>query len=267
MDTNVLAGDVHTINVLTVVANESYDKFARGLQDEMAEAVADRPRAVNAALFEGMVITDKSGNEQVVDPALAGKIQFSLIKRDYVDEKGALTDKYYEDVKAGAFVLADEIKCIFRVCCREYSTMSIIREAFRPEDARSRNVTLQVVDEKLQSKEFKALWEKINSRTAYVVDFDSRQLIRKSIESLDEHLKVQKIFYKVETGEQKTTITDKDTIVRGESFEKKERDDIRAEAKANAGVKIRSDWKNCRIHQPHPEGCCRDPQRDTKEFL
>ena len=70
MDTNVLAGDVHTINVLTVVANESYDKFARGLQDEMAEAVADRPRAVNAALFEGMVITDKSGNEQVVDPAL-----------------------------------------------------------------------------------------------------------------------------------------------------------------------------------------------------
>jgi len=236
MDTNVLAGDVHTINVLTVVANESYDKFARGLQDEMAEAVADRPRAVNAALFEGMVITDKSGNEQVVDPALAGKIQFSLIKRDYIDEKGALTDKYYEDVKAGAFVLADEINAFSE------SVASILNdvynpEAFRPEDARSRNVTLQVVDEKLQSKEFRALWEKINSRTAYVVDFDSRQLIRKSIESLDEHLKVQKIFYKVETGEQKTTITDKDTIVRGESFEKKDRDDIRAEAKANTGVK------------------------------
>ena len=236
MDTNVLAGDVHTINVLTVVANESYDKFARGLQDEMAEAVADRPRAVNAALFEGMVITDKSGNEQVVDPALAGKIQFSLIKRDYIDEKGILTDKYYEDVKAGAFALADEINAFSE------SVTGILNdvynpEAFRPEDARSRNVTLQVVDEKLQSKEFKALWEKINSRTAYVVDFDSRQLIRKSIESLDEHLKVQKIFYKVETGEQKTTITDKETIVRGESFEKKDRDDIRAEAKANTGVK------------------------------
>ena len=32
MDTNVLAGDVHTINVLTVIANESYDKFARGFR-------------------------------------------------------------------------------------------------------------------------------------------------------------------------------------------------------------------------------------------
>ena len=236
MDTNVLAGDVHTINVLTVVANESYDKFARGLQDEMAAAVADRPRAVNATLFEGMVITDKSGNEQVVDPALAGKIQFSLIKRDYVDEKGTLTDKYYEDVKVGAFVLADEINAFSE------SVVGILNDVYnpevlRPEDARSRNVTLQVVDEKLQSKEFKALWEKINSRTAYVVDFDSRQLIRKSIESLNEHLKVQKIFYNVEGGEMKTTIADKDTLVKGKAFEKKDRDDIRAEAKANAGVK------------------------------
>ncbi len=236
MDTNALAGDVHTINVLTVVANESYDKFARGLQDEMAEAVADRPRTVNAALFEGMVITDKGGNEQAVNPALAGKIHFSLIKRDYVDENGALTDKYYEDVKTGAFVLADEINAfsdsIAGILNNVYNP-----EAFRPEDARSKNVTMQIVDEKLQSKEFKALWEKINSRTAYVVDFDAQQLIRKAIKSLDEHLKVQKIFYKVESGEQKTTIIDKDTIVKGESFEKMARDDIRAEAKVNAGVK------------------------------
>lgn len=236
MDTNALAGDVHTINVLTVVANESYDKFARGLQDEMAEAVADRPRKVNAALFEGMVITDKGGNEQAVDPALAGKIHFSLIKRDYIDEKGALTDKYYEDVKTGAFALADEIN-VFSDSITGILNDVYNPEAFRPEDARSRNVTLQVVDEKLLSKEFKALWEKINSRTAYVVDFDAQQLIKKSIKALDEHLKVQKIFYKVEMGEQKTTITDKATIVKGESFEKRDRDDIRAEAKANASVK------------------------------
>ena len=236
MDTNVLPGDVHTINVLTVIANESYDKFARGLQDEMAETVADRPRVVNAALFEGREISDKNGNEQVIDPTLAGKIHFSLIKRDYVDEKGALTGKYYEDVKAGTFSLADDIK--------EYaeSVAGILNDvynpdAFKPEDARSRNVSLQIVDEKLQSKEFKALWEKINSRTAYIVDFDSRELIRKSIESLDEHLKVQKIFYKVESGEQKTTIADKDTIVKGESFEKKESDSTLAEAQANTGVK------------------------------
>lgn len=44
MDANVLGADVHNINVLTVIASESYDQFAKGLQTEIAEAVADRPR-------------------------------------------------------------------------------------------------------------------------------------------------------------------------------------------------------------------------------
>jgi type III restriction enzyme len=35
---------------LTVVANESYDSFAKMLQNELAEAVADRPRMVTAEL-------------------------------------------------------------------------------------------------------------------------------------------------------------------------------------------------------------------------
>ncbi|MCI9199782.1 MAG: DEAD/DEAH box helicase family protein [Lachnospiraceae bacterium] len=42
MDENALGGDVHKINVLTVIAGESYESFARGLQEEIAETVADR---------------------------------------------------------------------------------------------------------------------------------------------------------------------------------------------------------------------------------
>ena len=51
MDSNVLGGDVHNINVLTVIANESYDSFAKQLQSEIAEVVADRPVRVTEALF------------------------------------------------------------------------------------------------------------------------------------------------------------------------------------------------------------------------
>jgi len=67
MDTNMLGEDVQNVNVLTVIASESYDSFAKGLQTEIAEAVADRPRAVTAELFVGKVIKDDKGNEQVVD--------------------------------------------------------------------------------------------------------------------------------------------------------------------------------------------------------
>ena len=67
MDTNVLGNDVHKVNVLTVIASESYDSFAKGLQTEIAAAVADRPKAVTPELFIGKVIKDERGNEQVID--------------------------------------------------------------------------------------------------------------------------------------------------------------------------------------------------------
>ena len=43
MDANVLGNDVQSINVLTVIASESYDSFAKGLQTELADAVAVAP--------------------------------------------------------------------------------------------------------------------------------------------------------------------------------------------------------------------------------
>ena len=236
MDTNVLGGDVHTINLLTVIANESYDTFARGLQNEMADAVADRPRVVNARLFEGLTVKDTDGNIQVIEPSLAGKIHFSLIKQDYVDANGSLTDTYYEDVKSGNYRLPDEIK-EYSHSVREILDNVYNPDAFKPEDARSKNVDLQIIGDKLAMKEFKALWERINSKTAYIVDFDSDELIQKSIAHLDEKLRVSKIFYRVESGAQKDTITDKDSIVSGDSFEKNESDSTLAEATANTGVK------------------------------
>ena len=236
MDTNVLGADVHNINLLTVVANESYDTFARGLQSEMAEAVADRPLLVNAALFEGKSITDSDGNEQTIDASLASEIYANLRISGYVDNKGSLTDKYYSDTSSGSFTLPDEMKKysnpVSGILSKVYRS-----DAFIPEDARSKNVTLQINDNKLASREFKSLWGKINSRTAYIVDFDSRELIKKAIKHLNEHLTVHKIFYRVESGEQKGTISDKKSLIDGESFVKKEKESTLAEAKANAGVK------------------------------
>jgi type III restriction enzyme len=53
MDSTTLGEMVHDVNILTVVANESYSDFTKALQSETAEIVADRPREVNEKLFEG----------------------------------------------------------------------------------------------------------------------------------------------------------------------------------------------------------------------
>ena len=53
MDESVLGNDVHNINCLTVIASESYEKFAKELQTEFTESIGDRPVKVTAELFRG----------------------------------------------------------------------------------------------------------------------------------------------------------------------------------------------------------------------
>lgn len=220
MDTNVLGNDVHNVNVLTVIASESYDSFAKGLQNEIAEAVADRPKAVTAELFIGKVIKDDKGNEQVVDGDTGRAIHFDLIVNGYIDKKGVLTDKYYEDKANGELKVAEEVAdsaaSVIEIIDSIYDS-----RAMQPENARSNNVELEVDESKLAMPEFKALWAKINSKSVYVVDFDTDELVRKSIDSLDRKLRVSKIYFKVETGAMEQ-IKSKEELVSGASFVKEE---------------------------------------------
>ena len=218
MDANVLGENVQNVNVLTVIASESYDSFAKGLQTEISEAVADRPRAVTEELFVGKVIKDHKGNEQVIDQDTARAIHFNLIVNGYIDKKGILTDKYYAD-KAN-----NEIKVVEEV---EDSAASIIEiidtiydaKAMMPENARSNNVELHVDENKLAMPEFKALWAKINAKSTYVVDFDTEEPVRKAVQSLDCKLRVSRIVFKVETGTMET-IKSKEDLLSGASFVK-----------------------------------------------
>ncbi|EOU1921139.1 TPA: type III restriction-modification system endonuclease [Clostridium perfringens] len=215
-DTSVLGEEVHDINKLTVIASESYENFAKGLQSEMSEAITDRPRKVNTELFVDKVIKDNNGNEQVVDRDLAGKINFAMIMNGYVDNEGALTDKYYEDKKNNEIKVADE------VADSKDSIIEIINSIFntnvmKPENARDNNVELEIEEEKLYSKEFQALWKKINKKSYYKVDFDTEELVKKSIIAIDAKLNVPKIFFKVEIGTMEE-IKSKETLQNGDAF-------------------------------------------------
>ena len=234
MDSNILGNDVHRVNVLTVIASESYDSFAKALQSELAEAVADRPREVTVELFLGKVLKNHQGNEQPVDKDLADEIHYELIMNRYIDRKRALTDNYYEDKANGNLKLSEELA--------EYTTsiVDILSSIYDPkqmlvENARSNNVELQLDEEKLAMPEFKALWNKINAKTVYVVDFDTGELVRKSIASLDKNLRVSEIYFKVESGSMEE-IQSKEELVSGDSFKKHNTDKHRNTVSANSNV-------------------------------
>ncbi len=235
MDINVLGGDVHNINVLTVIASESYDSFAKGLQSELAEAVADRPVAVTAELFTGKVIRDDKGNEQVIDTDTGRAIHFDLIVNGYIDKKGALTDKYYEDKANGSIKIADEVsdsaQSVIEIIDSVYDS-----RAMQPEDARKNNVELSVDEEKLAMPEFKALWSQINSKSVYVVDFDTEELVEKAITSLNKKLRVSKVYFKVEMGTMEQ-IHSKDDLLSGSAFVKEESENYNHTISASYNIK------------------------------
>lgn len=104
-------------------------------------------------------------------------------------------------------------------------------KAMLPENARSNNVELQVDPDKLAMPEFKALWKRINSKSVYVVDFDTDELVRNAITALDARLRVSKIFFKVETGHM-DNIKSKDALLSGDAFIKE------ASASYGTGAKI-----------------------------
>lgn len=220
MDANALGNEVHNVNVLTIIASESYDSFAKGLQSEFAEAVADRPVKITEDLFIGRVLKGINGEEIIIDNELADAIQFELISNKYIDKKHTLTDKYYEDKKNGTIEFDDElmpyVNEIVSILDSVYDN-----KLFTIEDARQNNVELKLDENKLAMKEFKELWKKINSKSIYVVDFNTEELIEKAINALDQNLAVTKLQFKVESGVM-NKIKSKEELLAGKSFVKEE---------------------------------------------
>ena len=235
MDTNALGNDVHNINVLTVIASESYESFAKGLQTEMAEAVADRPRAVTPELFEGKAIKDSNGNIDIITADTAREIWLDLRMNGYIDKAGVLTDKYYEDKANGELKVAEEVADAVDSIVQILDSIYDAR-ALQPENARGNNVELQVSDDKLAMPEFKALWSKINAKSVYVVDFDTDELVRKAIDALDSKLRVAKIFFRVESGTMEN-ISSKEELATGGSFVKDKSGSYGIDIAANSNVK------------------------------
>ena len=195
-DVDVLGDDgVFNTNILTVIASESYEKFADGLQHEIADACADRPVKVTEDLFVGVKYTTADGVEQTVSEGVADDIQEMLIEQGYI-HRGKLTEKYYADKDKGQldFGELDDMKEVI---------VNQLDSVFDPKKAKptnGRNIVEGHFDEQKFKEEFMGLWKEINIHSYYSVHFDSQKLIEKAIEQLDKSLNVTEIRVVISTG-------------------------------------------------------------------
>jgi len=197
---------VHDINVLTVVASESYKDFVAGLQKEIAETLSSRPRQATEAYFTGKIIATGQGPLEVTS-AMARQIYRYLLKNDYTDDADQIADAYHEAKAAGKLAdLPDELKPhaeqVFQLID------SVFSDAQLPKVDDGRKPKTNPLNANFEKKEFQELWARINHKAVYRVEFDSAELIRKCIGALDSQLRVTPLQYTVQVGVQSDGLTD-----------------------------------------------------------
>ena len=89
------------VNLLTVIASESYEKFAEALQKDIRSELRDRPVRIDNAFFSKVSIPAEQlgpgyeGVEPVTfTPQESNIVYLRLYKHDLIDESGKLTDKF-----------------------------------------------------------------------------------------------------------------------------------------------------------------------------
>lgn len=210
-DADVLGDHVFDTNILTVIASESYEDFAKKLQTEMAEACADRPTVITPNLFEDKIYTMEDGTNGKLDINQARAIYNELIRQDYVNDEGTLTARYFDDKRNGSldFGKSNDMKDSIIAILDTVFTRSIVK----PEDGRKPKLA-KFQKDNFAKKEFQELWKRINRRTYYQVNFDTSDLVKKSVKAVDDLLKVTEIRIVVEGGSMEK-IRDKESLEAG----------------------------------------------------
>lgn len=208
------ATGVFDTNILTVIASESYEQFAKALQDELASAISTRPIIVTANLFTGKTIVFAStGEERTLSTTQAVEVHEELVANGYV-RKGKLTEKYFEDKKNDTLDLGDYNDA-------KASIVAVLDKVFNPDLLKPQNARhtreAKFDEEKFNKKEFQEFWKRINTRSFYTVDFETEELVKNAIDGIDKYLNVTEIRIIVGTGTLEN-IRDKEELQTGASM-------------------------------------------------
>ncbi len=221
MDHSVLENEFFDINTLTVIASESYDTFSKQLQGEILDTLSDRPSSLEVGVFKDRILKNKDGETFVFDDKHTMDLIFMFKEKGYVDSDYKITEKLIEAIDSDTVeipvVLVNFKTELVNMIQKVHATNTFKSS----EDDRANNVKVSILkpNENFFKQEFKDLWNKIKIKTVYDVSFDGKELIEKSIKSIDATLDVNKATVRVTIGEQKDNITE-ELLKSGESISK-----------------------------------------------
>ena len=219
MDRTVLGDAVHEVNVLTVIASESYAGFVGDLQKQMEAELYDRPKAATETYFAGKTVKTADGSVVQLDKTQARAIYKYLLRHDYIDDDDHVTEDYRTALAAGTLAPLPEAlmpmtEGVHRLVQAIYDE-SVLRTMIS--DAGATKTPENKLNERFYRKEFQELWKRINHKYAYTVSFDTRQLVRAAIDHINAELRVSRLQYTITYGSQQTDL-DVGMVADGTSF-------------------------------------------------
>ena len=207
-DERLLGSQVQKVNRLTVIAANGYQNFVADLQQGIREDLYDRPTEATAEYFISKTLV-LDGKEVTVSEKQGRGIYNYLVRNDYVDDDGHITDKYREDREANT--LAPLTESIAELGAAVHALVAGI---FDPhaldgmiQDGNETKVSDNPLNDNFYKAEFKRLWNLIQHKYAYTVEFDGEELARKAIVHIDDKMFVTRLQYTVTTGQQESDFT------------------------------------------------------------
>lgn len=219
-DVNVLGESlVQQVNLLTVIASESYERFSEDLQKDMRSELRDRQMRITDGFFTKVTIhpeqlgTQYAGGEDVTfDAGESHLIYMQLYKFDYIDSDGNITDRYKETGLSEVFAEELPPELQKKAPAIDVALKSVVEDRLinYVGDGLKKKISLNRLNENFRKKEFIELWNRINHKYTYTVNFDDDELIDNAIGDINDNLVVAELSYSVTKGTQKELLTGED---------------------------------------------------------
>lgn len=173
-----------TINQLTVIANESYEEFAANLQKEyVSEGVVFGKIRSNA--FAKIIDVEQ---DKEIGFEKSKLIWQSLVDNGFVSASGELTAKFTPGILGFELSLPENLKNYDKEvqdAMQDYQLKNIVKE--------DKPVRVKYSKQILRNNDFNELWDKINQKTTYRVDFSTEELIDRATELVANMPRIQPV--------------------------------------------------------------------------
>ena len=207
MDYSILEDDFFAINNLTVIASESYDSFAKSLQIEIAENLSRKMKETfSFDDFKGKNLINMEGVTKVLDDIAVSQIYQSFKELNYITENLEITEILREDIANYSIGVPEFLKDVQEEYKRLVSSLYANIE-IPIENVGKKNIKILKPNDNFNKKEFQDLWNKINIKTIYEVDFNSQELIDKTVSKLNSQMQITRMKVRVTEGSQNDGMT------------------------------------------------------------